>query len=49
MNKKKNVIEICVYIVIILLLMFGVGKMRDKGQDATVPAVEVPQNTERVQ
>lgn len=28
MNKKQNIIEICVYVLIIVLLLFGVGKVK---------------------
>ena len=50
MNKKQNVIEICMYILIILILLFGVGKIRkNEPQKRNVPSVEVPQQTERVQ
>lgn len=50
MNKKQNVIEICMYILIIILLIFGVGKIhKNEPQKASVPAVEMPQQTERVQ
>ena len=50
MNKKQNVIEICMYILIIILLIFGVGKIhKNEPQKVTVPSVEMPQQTERVQ
>lgn len=50
MNKKMNVVEICIYLLIIVLLIFGVGKVKkDKQPEANPPAVEMPQNMERVQ
>ena len=50
MNKKMNVVEICIYVLIIVLLIFGVGKVKKDEQPPTnPPAVEVPQNMERVQ
>lgn len=50
MNRKQNVIEICIYVVIILLLIFGVGRLKqDKPQETAVPAVETPREVERVQ
>lgn len=48
MNNKMNVVEICVYVLIIALLIFGVGKVKNTEQ-ITVPTVEMPQNTDRVQ
>lgn len=50
MNKKMNVVEICIYMLIIVLLIFGVGKFKkDDNTEQNIPAVEMPQNTERVQ
>ena len=50
MNKKMNVVEICIYVLIIVLLIFGVGKFKkDDNTEQNIPAVEIPQNTERVQ
>lgn len=49
MNKKQNIIEICVYVLIILLLIFGVGKVKKEKYSENPPAVEVPHTTERVQ
>lgn len=50
MNKKMNVVEICIYVLIIVLLIFGVGKFKkDDNTEQNIPAVEMPQNTERVQ
>ncbi len=50
MNKKMNVVEICIYVLIIVLLIFGVGKFKkDDNIEQNIPAVEMPQNTERVQ
>lgn len=50
MNKKMNVVEICIYVLIIVLLIFGVGKLKkDDNTEQNIPAVEMPQNTERVQ
>lgn len=50
MNKKMNVVEICIYVLIIVHLIFGVGKVKKEEQPPTnPPAVEVPQNMERVQ
>lgn len=51
MNKKMNVVEICIYVLIIVLLIFGVGKVKKEEQlQTTPPAVELPQqNMERVQ
>lgn len=50
MNKKMNVVEICIYVLIIVLLIFGVGKFKkDDNPEQNIPAVEMPQNTERVQ
>ena len=50
MNRKQNVIEICIYVVIILLLIFGIGRLKqDEPQETAVPAVETPQEVERVQ
>ena len=47
---KKNVIEICVYIIIIALLLFGIGKRKNtEPPDITVPTVEMPEYTDRVQ
>lgn len=48
MNKKMNVVEICIYVLIIVLLIFGVGKVKNDEQ-IDIPTVEMPQNTERVQ
>ena len=46
MNRKMNVVEICIYV----LLIFGVGKFKkDDNTEQNIPAVEMPQNTERVQ
>ena len=50
MNKKMNVVEICIYVLIIVLLIFGVGKFKkDDNTEQNIPAGEIPQNTERVQ
>ena len=50
MNKKMNVVEICIYVLIIVLLIFGVGKFKkDDNTEQNIPAMEMPQNTERVQ
>lgn len=49
MNKKQNIIEICIYVLIIVLLLFGVGKVRKDEQSEELPAVETPNITERVQ
>lgn len=50
MNKKMNVVEICIYVLIIVLLIFGVGKFKkDDNTEQNIPTVEMPQNTERVQ
>ena len=51
MNKKMNVVEICIYVLIIVLLIFGVGKVKkEEHPQTTPPAVELPQqNMERVQ
>lgn len=49
MNKKQNIIEICVYVLIILLLIFGMGKVKTEKPSENLPAVEVPYTTERVQ
>lgn len=50
MNKKMNVVEICIYVLIIVLLIFGVGKVKkDEQPEINPPAVEMPQNMERVQ
>ena len=50
MNRKQNVIEICIYVVIILLLIFGAGRLKqDESQETAVPAVETPQEVEHVQ
>lgn len=47
---KKNVIEICVYILIIMLLIFGVGKIsKDETSVTAIPTIEAPQTIERVQ
>lgn len=48
MNRKTNIIEICIYVLIIVLLIFGVGKVKNDEQ-TDIPTVEMPQNTERVQ
>lgn len=48
MNKKTNVVEICIYVLIIALLIFGVVKVKNNEQ-INIPTVEMPQNTERVQ
>lgn len=49
MNKKQYIIEICVYVLIIMLLIFGVGKVKKEKYYENPPAVEVPHTTERVQ
>lgn len=49
MNKKQNIIEICVYVLIIVLLIFGVGKVKKEKPSAKPPALEVPYTMERVQ
>ena len=50
MNRKMNVVEICIYVLIIVLLIFGVGKFKKTiTPEQNIPAVEMPQNTERVQ
>lgn len=50
MNRKMNVVEICIYVLIIVLLIFGVGKFKkDDNTEQNIPAVEMPQNTKRVQ
>lgn len=50
MNRKMNVVEICIYVLIIVLLIFGVGKFKkDDNTEQNIPTVEMPQNTERVQ
>lgn len=50
MNKKMNVVEIRIYVLIIVLLIFGVGKFKkDDNTEQNIPAVEMPRNTERVQ
>lgn len=50
MNKKMNVVEICIYVLIIALLVFGVGKVKKDEQTEVKPStVEMPQVTERVQ
>ena len=45
MKKKQHVIEIIVYVLILLLLIFGVKNLRDEKaqtKDITIPAVETP-------
>ena len=45
-----NVVEICIYVLIIVLLILGVGKFqKDDNTEQNIPAVEMSQNTERVQ
>lgn len=48
MDKKMNVVEICIYVLIIALLIFGVGNVKNDEQ-INIPTVELPQNSERVQ
>ena len=49
MNKKQNIIEIFVYVLIIVLLIFGVGKVKKEKPSEKPPALEVPYTMERVQ
>ena len=49
MNKKQNIIEICVYVLIIVLLIFGVGKVKKEKPSEKPPTIEVPYTMERVQ
>ena len=50
MNRKMNVVEICIYVLIIVLLIFGVGKFKkDDNIEQNIPSEQMPQNKERVQ
>ncbi len=49
MNKKQNIIEICVYVLIIVLLLFGVGKVKTDKPAEEPTKVETPYTMERVQ
>jgi len=51
MNRKQNVLEICCYVValILLLLYCKFGKSPDKTMEIVTPAIETPQITDRVQ
>lgn len=56
MKKKQNVIEIIFYVLILLMLIFGVKSLKDENtqnREITIPAVETPAQTdidmERVQ
>lgn len=49
MNKKQNIIEICIYVLIIILLLFGIGNVRNDEPSEEPPAAETPNITERVQ
>lgn len=50
MNKKKNVVEICIYIVVIVLLVFGVDKLQNdnkiKENHTEMPIIEIPTEEE---
>jgi len=51
MNKKQNVFEICIYIIILvsLLLYCVFGKSHKKEINTEIPSVTLPQATQRVQ
>lgn len=45
MKKKQNVIEIIVYVLILLILIFGIKSLKDENtqnNEITIPAVETP-------
>ncbi len=52
LNRKKNVVEICIYIVVIVLLIFGVDKLQKnneiKKSHTEMPTIEIPTEEDEI-